>query len=102
VRQVVALGNQHTDLGAPQPDTTSPDYPANATHPRQIDNASCLSFPVEGPDTIGVAAFGPTQAKADYSNYGTEQISVAAPSGYFRDGFGADRFRTVQNEIFHS
>ncbi|MFD8495994.1 S8 family serine peptidase [Amycolatopsis sp. NPDC059657] len=99
VTQVVALGNQHTDLGAPKPDTTSPDYPANATHPRQVDNASCLSLPVEGDYTIGVSSFGPSQAKADYSNYGTEQISVSAPGGYFRDGFGTDWFRTVQNEI---
>ncbi|MEV4145446.1 S8 family serine peptidase [Amycolatopsis sp. NPDC049691] len=99
VTMVVALGNQHTDLGAPQPDTTSPDYPANATHPRTIDNTSCLNLPVEGNHTIGVSAFGPSQAKADYSNYGTEQISVSAPGGYFRDGFGTPWFRTVENEI---
>jgi subtilisin family serine protease len=99
VTMVVALGNQHTDLGAPQPDTTSPDYPANTTHPRQVDNASCLSLPVEGNHTIGVSAFGPSQAKADYSNYGTEQISVSAPGGYFRDGFGTPWFRTLENEI---
>ncbi|WP_236789341.1 S8 family serine peptidase [Amycolatopsis sp. GM8] len=99
VTSVVALGNQHTDLGAPQPDTTSPDYPAASTHPRTIDNASCLSLPTEGPHTIGVGAFGPSGAKADYSNYGTEQISVSAPGGYFRDGFGTDWYRTNENEI---
>jgi subtilisin family serine protease len=99
VTSVVALGNQHTDLGAPQPDTTSPDYPANAIHPRPVDNATCLSLPVEGPHTIGVSSFGPSQAKADYSNYGREQISVSAPGGYFRDGFGTPWFRTLQNEI---
>jgi subtilisin family serine protease len=99
VTQVVALGNQHTDLGAAQPDTTSPDYPAKSAHPRPIDNASCLSPPAEGPNTIGVASFGPSQAKADYSNYGTEQISVSARGGYFRDYFGTKQFRTLQNEI---
>jgi subtilisin family serine protease len=99
VTSVVALGNQHDDMGAPQQDLTSPDYPANAIHPRPIDNSSCVSLPVEGPDTIGVGAFGPSQAKADYSNYGTEQISVSAPGGYFRDGFGTPWFRTIENEI---
>ncbi|MGW4482973.1 S8 family serine peptidase [Amycolatopsis sp. NPDC004368] len=99
VTMVVALGNEHTDLGAPLPDATSPDYPSAAAHPRQIDNASCLTMPTEGPHTIGVGAFGPSQAKADYSNYGTEQISVSAPGGYYRDGFGTPWFQTVENEI---
>nr|WP_306992322.1 S8 family serine peptidase [Amycolatopsis thermophila] len=99
VTEVAALGNEHSDLGAPQPDATSPDYPASASHPRTIDNASCLSLPVEGPHTIGVSAFGPSGAKADYSNYGLEQISVSAPGGYFRDGFGTDWYRTNENMI---
>jgi subtilisin family serine protease len=99
VSSVVALGNEHTDLGAPQPDATSPDYPAGSAHGRTIDNATCLSMPTEGPHTIGVGSFGPSNAKADYSNYGTEQISVAAPGGYFRDGFGTDWFRTNENMI---
>src|SRR4029453_15197359 len=48
---------------------------------------------------IGVSALGPSGTKSDYSNYGTEQISVSAPGGYFRDGFGTDSFQTVGNEI---
>ncbi|KAA9157126.1 S8 family serine peptidase [Amycolatopsis acidicola] len=99
VTSVVALGNEHTDLSAPQPDATSPDYPADAAYDRTIDNATCLSMPTEGPHTIGVGAFGPSGAKADYSNYGTEQISVSAPGGYYRDGFGTDWYRTNENEI---
>ncbi|MGW7533957.1 S8 family serine peptidase [Amycolatopsis sp. NPDC054798] len=99
VTMVVALGNQHDELAAPHDDVTSPDYPANGPHPRKIDNASCFSLPVEGPHTIGVGSFGPTQAKADYSNYGTEQISVSAPGGFFRDGYGTPWYRTVENEI---
>lgn len=99
VSQVVSLGNQHSDLGSPQPDVSSPDYPSNSKYPRQIDNASCLSLPVEGPHTIGVSAFGPSQAKADYSNYGIEQISVSAPGGYFRDYFGTPWHRTLENQI---
>jgi subtilisin family serine protease len=99
VTQVVALGNQHDDLGSPRPDTTSPNFPSASTHPREIDNANCLSLPLEGPHTIGIGAFGPSQAKADYSNYGVEQISVAAPGGYARDYFGTDRFNAHENEI---
>jgi subtilisin family serine protease len=99
VTSVVALGNEHTDLGSPQPDVTSPDYPAAAAHDRVIDNGTCLSMPTEGPHTIGVGAFGPSGAKADYSNYGTEQISVSAPGGYYRDGFGTDWYRTNANLI---
>ena len=99
VSQVVALGNQHSDLATPQPDATSPDYPSNSTRPRQIDNASCLTLPLEGPHTIGVAGFGPSQAKADYSNYGVEQISVSAPGGYKRDYFGSPWYDSRENEI---
>ena len=45
-------------------------------------------MPTEGPHVIGVSALGPSGRKADYSNYGTEQITVSAPGGWFRDGFG--------------
>jgi subtilisin family serine protease len=102
VTMVSALGNEHSDLGNPQPDASSPDYPAGTAHGRTIDNATCLSMPTEGPHVINVGAFGPSQAKADYSNYGTEQISVSAPGGYFRDGFGTPWFRTFENNILSS
>ncbi|WP_130345645.1 S8 family serine peptidase [Herbihabitans rhizosphaerae] len=97
VSQVVSLGNQHSDLGKPQPDASSPNFPAGGAYQRQIDNASCLSLPIEGPHTIGVSALGPSQKKADYSNYGLEQISVSAPGGYFRDYFGTPWHRTNEN-----
>ncbi|MCE7008654.1 S8 family serine peptidase [Kibdelosporangium philippinense] len=99
VTQVVSLGNQHTDLGNPLPDASSPNYPANTTHPRTIDNATCLSLPIEGPHSIGVASYGPSGLKADYSNWGTEQISVSAPGGYARDYFGTPWFNTRENTI---
>jgi subtilisin family serine protease len=99
VTQVVSLGNQHEDNGAPLDDVSSPNFPTGNAHPRDIDNASCLVLPIEGPHTIGVSAYGPSGAKADYSSYGLEQISVSAPGGYFRDYFGTDRFRTNENMI---
>lgn len=98
VTLVGSLGNNHEDLGAPRTDVSSPDYGADP-YPRPIDNESCWDFPVEGPHVIGVSAIGPSGKKADYSNYGTEQISVAAPGGWFRDGFGTDTYRTDANMI---
>jgi subtilisin family serine protease len=99
VTQVVSLGNQHEDNGAPQDDVTSPNFPVGTAHPRDIDNETCLVLPIEGPHTIGVAAYGPSGAKADYSSYGLEQISVSAPGGYFRDYFGTPQFRTNENMV---
>ncbi|MBC6450308.1 S8 family peptidase [Actinokineospora xionganensis] len=99
VTQVVSLGNQHQDLGKPLPDSSSPNFPAGNEHDRVIDNADCFSLPVEGPHAVGVSSFGPSQAKADYSNYGFERISVSAPGGYFRDGLGTPTYRTNGNLI---
>jgi subtilisin family serine protease len=99
VTLVAALGNEHSDLGKPQDDTKSPNYPVETNHPRAIDNSSCLSMPVEGPHVIGVGAYGPSKAKADYSNYGLEQISVSAPGGYLRDYYGTPWYNTRENAI---
>jgi lantibiotic leader peptide-processing serine protease len=99
VTLVGSLGNNHEDLGKPRTDTSSPDYPPESAYPRPIDNATCWDLPVEGPHVIGVSALGPSTRKADYSNYGLEQISVSAPGGWFRDGFGTPTFRTNANMI---
>ncbi|OLR90320.1 S8 family serine peptidase [Actinokineospora bangkokensis] len=98
VSQVVSLGNGHMDLAHPLPDASSPDYPAGAAYPRTIDPNTCWSLPIEGPHAIGIGSYGPSQAKADYSNYG-QGISVSAPGGYFRDGLGTDWYRTNENLI---
>jgi subtilisin family serine protease len=102
VTLVGSLGNNHEDLGHPRTDFSSPDFPLNTTHPRPIDNATCIDLPVEGNHVIGVSALGPSTTKADYSNYGVEQISVSAPGGYFRDGLGTPAFRTLANEVLSS
>ncbi|WCN81184.1 S8 family serine peptidase [Micromonospora sp. LH3U1] len=101
VTLVGALGNGNEDLGAPRTDVSSPDYGADP-YPRPIDNESCWDLPTEGPHVIGVSSVGPSGKKSDFSNYGTEQISVAAPGGWFRDGFGTDTFRTDANMILSS
>jgi subtilisin family serine protease len=102
VTLVAALGNNHEDLGAPRTDISSPDYPEGTAYDRPIDNSSCWDLPVEGPHVIGTSALGPSGKKSDFSNYGTEQISVSAPGGWFRDGYGTPSYRTVENEILSS
>jgi subtilisin family serine protease len=99
VTLVGSLGNNHEDLGHPRPDPTSPDYPPGTNYTRTIDNATCVDLPVEGPHVLGISALGPSTTKADYSNYGVEQISLSAPGGWFRDGFGTPTFRTNGNQI---
>ncbi|SIN24508.1 Serine protease, subtilisin family [Micromonospora cremea] len=98
VTLVGALGNNNEDLGAPRTDISSPDYGA-APYDRPIDNNSCWDLPAEGPHVIGVSAVGPSGKKADYSNYGTEQTSVAAPGGFARDGFGTPTYNSPGNRI---
>jgi len=83
VTLVAALGNNNEDISNPRPDTTSPDYPAKTEHLRTIDNSNCLDLPVEGPNVIGVSSLGPSEKKADYSNYATDltsgELEVSAP-----------------------
>ena len=102
VTLVGSLGNNHEDLGNPRTDVISPDFPPGSEYPRPIDNATCVDLPVEGPHVLGISALGPSTKKADYSNYGLEQISLAAPGGWFRDGFGTPTFRTNGNLILSS
>ncbi|HEX6342650.1 S8 family serine peptidase [Umezawaea sp.] len=99
VTLIGAGGNNHEDLGKPRTDVASPNYPPGHARDRVIDNATCLNLPTEGDHVISVSALGPSTAKADYSNYGLEQASVAAPGGYFRDGLGTDWYRTNENLV---
>jgi subtilisin family serine protease len=99
VTLVAAEGNEHTDLGYPSFDDTSPDYPdENAAHDRNVDN-SCLNLPTEAEGVIGVTSTGPSGRKAYYSNYGTEQADVAAPGGDYFDFPGTDKTANPKNEI---
>jgi subtilisin family serine protease len=93
-----AAGNSHTNLGNPTFDDTSPDYPPGSEYARVVTNF-CVDVPTETEGVISVSALGPSGAKADYSNYGKEQIVVSAPGGYFRDFFGTPQFRTPETQI---
>jgi lantibiotic leader peptide-processing serine protease len=95
---ISAAGNSHTNLGNPTFDDTSPDFPPGTEYPRVVTNF-CLDVPTETEGVISVSALGPSGAKADYSNYGREQIVVSAPGGYFRDFFGTPQFRTPETQI---
>jgi subtilisin family serine protease len=98
VTTIAALGNEHTDLGSPSLDGTSPDFPPGAAKNRTVDN-TCIDVPTELDGVISVSALGPSGRKADYSNYGLEQTDVSAPGGWFRDGFGTPTFQTFPNTI---
>lgn len=83
VTMVTAMGNESMDLGAPEIDEISPDFPPDAPYRREVDN-SCVTLPTEGENVIAVSGTGPSGRKSWLSNYGLEQTDVAAPSG---DGF---------------
>ncbi|MBB5958125.1 subtilisin family serine protease [Saccharothrix tamanrassetensis] len=99
VTLISSMGNTHEDLGKPRTDLLSPNHPPGAAHPRPIDNATCLKLPTEGDHVLPVVALGPSQAKADRSNYGVEQTALSAPGGYFKDGFGTPWYETNENKI---
>ena len=96
VTPVAALGNEHTDLGNPTLDETSPDFPPGTARSRTVDN-SCITVPTETRGVISISALGPSGYKADYSNYGIEQTDYSAPGGWFRDFFGLPQNRQVEN-----
>ena len=101
VTLVAAAGNGHTDLSTPTRfDATSPDYGAPAVARTVTDN--CLSLPSEGPNVLSVSSTGPSGAKSDFSNYGIGEIELAAPGGWFRDGFGTPTFQIPGNLILSS
>jgi lantibiotic leader peptide-processing serine protease len=105
VTLIAAAGNEWTDLGHPTADASSPDFPPGAAHDRTVDN-SCLSMPSEAPNVLDVSAVGPVNSAASpyprksfYSNYGVEQVVVAAPGGDSREFFNSPQFNAPENRI---
>ena len=100
VTLVGGAGQQPRGPRQPADRRLQPGLPARTPPTRARSTTRPASTcPVEGPHVIGVSALGPSGKKADYSNYGVEQISVSAPGGWFRDGFGRRRYRTNGNQI---
>jgi subtilisin family serine protease len=84
VTLVAAAGNQDDDLGDPEPESSSPDYPDGSGYLRDADN-SCLSLPTEGDNVLSITSVGPSKRKAYYSNYGISGADLSAPGGDSRD-----------------
>ncbi|MFC0860820.1 S8 family serine peptidase [Sphaerimonospora cavernae] len=85
VTLITAIGNSGTDLGKPQTDTGSPNYPLDKQRNRKVDN-TCLNVPAELDGVISVTAVGPSGRKSAFSDYGVEQADIAAPGGDLFDG----------------
>lgn len=102
VTPVAAAGNSHFNLALPErPDSISPDFPPGSERPRVVTN-NCLDLPSEGPGVIQVSSVGPSTTKSDFSNYGSPNIEVAAPGGWFRDFVGTPAFQTPENLVLSS
>ncbi|TDC43522.1 S8 family serine peptidase [Micromonospora sp. KC213] len=99
VTLISPIGFAHDDLGRPNPDTLSPTFPANSAYTRQIDGASCAAMPIEGRHVIGVSGLGPSEGKADYSNYGVPEVELGGPGGFRKDGLGTPSFGARENQI---
>ncbi len=84
VTLIAAAGNQDDDLGDPEPENSSPDYPPGTNHPRDASD-DCLSLPTEGDNVLSISALGPSKRKAYYSNYGISGVDLSAPGGDARD-----------------
>ena len=75
---VAAAGNEAQDLGHPETDDISPDWPPDAAVEREISN-NCRVAPAELPGVVTVSASGVNEL-ASYSNVGTP-VDVTAPGG---------------------
>ena len=98
VTLIAAAGNEALDLGNPTVDNESPNFPPRSAHPRTVDN-NCLNMPTEGEGVIVVSATARSGRKAYYSNYGTEQTTIAAPGGDIRDFYGTPDYGQPTNLI---
>jgi subtilisin family serine protease len=74
---VAAAGNEAQDLGHPEFDDISPDWPPDTAEVRRVTN-SCRVAPAELPGVIAVSASGVNEL-AGYSNVGG--VDVTAPGG---------------------
>jgi subtilisin family serine protease len=97
VTLVASAGNEHVDLALPTRSDSGPNPPGGGDL-RTVTN-DCPILPGEGPHVIQVSAIGPSTAKADYSNYGSPNVEISAPGGYFRDFFGTPQHRTSANMV---
>ena len=77
---VASAGNEATDLGHPETDEISPDFPPGSEETRDVGN-QCIVLPAELPSVATVSAIGPQGKLSFYSNYGNAAVDVTAPGG---------------------
>ncbi len=75
---VASAGNEAHDLGHPDLDEISPDWPPGSAIVREVHN-NCLVTPAELPGVVTVSATG-VNTLASYSNVGSP-VDVTAPGG---------------------
>lgn len=77
VVHAAAAGNSAYDLANK---TTDPGSPNDAPEPvDRVINSTCSDIPTELPGVVSVSAIDKAGLKADFSNYGENKITVAAP-----------------------
>ena len=99
---VAASGNSHTDLDNPTYDAFSPDFPPGNEYIRDNITNDCLDIPTEGAFVMSINSVGPSGRKSYFSNYSTDESTVAAPGGDRRDFFGTDLYNTPGTRILSS
>jgi subtilisin family serine protease len=102
VTLVAASGNSHTDLDDPTYDAFSPDFPPGTEYVRDNITNDCLDIPTEGAFVLSINSLGPSGRKSYFSNYSTNESTVAAPGGDRRDFFGTDLYDTPGTRILSS
>jgi len=102
VTLVAASGNSHTDLDNPTYDAFSPDFPPGTEYVRDNITNDCLDIPTEGAFVLSINSLGPSGRKSYFSNYSTDESTVAAPGGDRRDFFGTDLYGTPGTRILSS
>jgi len=102
VTLVAASGNSHTDLDNPTYDAFSPDFPPGTEYVRDNITNDCLDIPTEGAFVLSINSLGPSGRKSYFSNYSTNESTVAAPGGDRRDFFGTPLYDTPGTRILSS
>lgn len=94
VVNVSAAGNEDYNLAAKSLDESSPNDSEPAL--RQVSN-DCLNLPGELPNVVEVASINPsTSVKSNFSNYGSNKITIAAPGENVYSTVPGGSYQTLQ------
>ena len=94
VVNVSAAGNEDYNLAAKSLDESSPNDSEPAI--RQVTN-DCLNLPGELPNVVEVASIDPsTSLKSNFSNYGSNKITLAAPGENVYSTIPGGGYQTLQ------